>query len=68
MWCLGLTLLVKLHALHGSVVPAGVTVMFGFVIHHAEALASRPNLGCFIPLCGFLALIQLVRNRGREAE
>jgi hypothetical protein len=28
---------------------------------------SQPNLGCGIPLCGFLAVIQLVRNRGREA-
>jgi hypothetical protein len=32
----------------------------GFVIHHAEVVASRPNLGCCIPLCGFLAMIQLI--------
>jgi hypothetical protein len=29
MWCLGLNPLVKLHALHGSVVSAGVTVLLG---------------------------------------
>jgi hypothetical protein len=39
-----------------------------FVIHHAEVVASQPNLGCCIPFCGFLAMIQLVRNRGHEVE
>jgi hypothetical protein len=68
MWCLGLNHSVKFHALHGSVVPIGVTVLLGFVIHHAEVVMSRPNLGYYIPLCRFLAVIQLVRNRGREAE
>jgi hypothetical protein len=29
MWCQGLNPLVKLHVLHGSVVPAGVTVLLG---------------------------------------
>jgi hypothetical protein len=29
----------------------------GFVIHHAEVMVSRPNLGCCIHLCGFLAVI-----------
>jgi hypothetical protein len=29
MWCLGLNSSVKLHALHGSVVPTGVTVLLG---------------------------------------
>jgi hypothetical protein len=29
MWCLGLNPLVKLHALHESVVPIGVTVLLG---------------------------------------
>jgi hypothetical protein len=29
MWCLGLNLLVKLHALQGSVVPLGVIVLLG---------------------------------------
>jgi hypothetical protein len=34
----------------------------------AVDIESRPNLGYCIPLCGFLAVIQLVRNRGHEAE
>jgi hypothetical protein len=29
MWCLGLNPSVKLHTLHGSVVPVGVTVLLG---------------------------------------
>jgi hypothetical protein len=29
MWGPGLNLLVKIHALHGSVVPAGVTILLG---------------------------------------
>jgi hypothetical protein len=24
-------------------------------------MKSRPNLGCCVPLCGFLAVIQLIR-------
>jgi hypothetical protein len=40
----------------------------GFIIHHTEVMVSRPNLGYCIPLCGFLAVIQLVRYWGREAE
>jgi hypothetical protein len=47
----------KLHALHGSVMPAGGTVLLGLIIHHAKVMANRPNLGCCIPLCGFLAVI-----------
>jgi hypothetical protein len=58
----------KLHALHGSVVPIGVTVLLGLVIHHAEVVSSQPNLGCCIPLCGFLSVRQLVRYWGREVE
>jgi hypothetical protein len=58
MWCLGLNLLVKLHALHGGVVPIGVTILLGLVIHHVEVVASRPNLGYCIPLLElFLVLI-----------
>jgi hypothetical protein len=34
----------------------------------AADIESRPNLSYCIPLCGFLAVIQLVRNRGHEAE
>jgi hypothetical protein len=29
MWCPGLNPLVKLHAVHGSVVPAGMTFLLG---------------------------------------
>jgi hypothetical protein len=47
----GLNPSVKLHTLHGSV-----------VIHHVEDTVSWSNLGCCIPLCGFLVVIQLVRN------
>jgi hypothetical protein len=28
------------------------------LIHHTEDVASRPNLGCCIPLCGFLVAKQ----------
>jgi hypothetical protein len=31
-------------------------------------VASQPNLGYGIPLCEFLALIQLVRNRGHKVD
>jgi hypothetical protein len=48
---------VKLHALHGSVVPAGVIVLLGFVIHNVEVVANQPTLGCYISMCGFLAVI-----------
>jgi hypothetical protein len=68
MWCLGLNPSLMLHALHISVVPTGVTVLLGLCNPHAEVVASRPNLGCYIPMCGFLALIQLVRYRGHKAE
>jgi hypothetical protein len=59
---------VKLHALHKSVVPIGVIVLLDLCNPPREVVVSWPNLGCCIPLCGFLAVIQLVRNRGREAE
>jgi hypothetical protein len=39
-----------------------------FVIHHVEVVASRPNPDCCIPLCRFLAVIQLISYQGREAE
>jgi hypothetical protein len=56
-WCSGSNPSVKLHALHGSEVPTGVIVLLGFVSHHAEVMASQPNLSCCIPLCGLLAVI-----------
>jgi hypothetical protein len=41
MWCPGVLPLVKLHALHGSVVPIGVIVMLGLCI--------PPRRGCGEP-------------------
>jgi hypothetical protein len=41
MWCPGLNPLVKLHPLHGSVVPTGVTVVLG--------LCNPPCQGCGEP-------------------
>jgi hypothetical protein len=59
MWCPGVLPLVKLHALHGSVVPAGVIVLLG--------LCNPPHRGCgepakprllyplvWIPCCGIV--------------
>jgi hypothetical protein len=45
-----------------------VTVLLGLCNPPPKVMASRPNLGCCIPLCGFLAMIQLVRYRDHEAE
>jgi hypothetical protein len=33
-----------------------------------RTVVSQPNLGYCIPLCGFLVVIQLLRNWGREVE
>jgi hypothetical protein len=41
MWCPGLNPSVKLHALHGSVVPVGATVLLG--------LCNPPHQGCGEP-------------------
>jgi hypothetical protein len=68
MWCPGLNPSVKLHDLHESVVPTGATVLVGLCNPPYRGRGSWPNLGRCIPLCGFLAVIQLVRNWGREAE
>jgi hypothetical protein len=48
---------VKLHTLHGSVVFTGVTILLGFVIHHADVVVNQTNLGCYTPLCRFLAMV-----------
>jgi hypothetical protein len=37
--------------------PPGVTVLLGLYNHHAEVVASRPNLGCYTPLCRFLVVV-----------
>jgi hypothetical protein len=57
MWCLGVLPSVKLHDLHGSVVPTGVTVLLG--------LCNSPRPGCgeltkpgllypLVPCCGIV--------------
>jgi hypothetical protein len=58
--------LVKLHTLHGSVVPAGVIVLLGFCNPPRQGRGEPDKPGLCIPLCGFLAMIQLVRYRGHE--
>jgi hypothetical protein len=68
MWCLGLNPSVKLHALHRSVVPAGVTVLLRLSNLSRQGRGEPAKPGLLYPLCGFLAVIQLVRNQGREAD
>jgi hypothetical protein len=68
MWCLGLNPSVKLHALHGSVVPAGVTVLLGLCNPPRRGHREPARPGLLYPLCGLFAVIQLVRNQGREVE
>jgi hypothetical protein len=68
MWCLGVLPSVKLHALHGTVVPAGVTVLLGPY--------NPPRRGCgepakpgllyplmWIPCCGIVlaSVVKLCR-------
>jgi hypothetical protein len=68
MWCPGLNPSVKLHTLHGSVVPVGVTVMLGLCYPPRRGRGEPTKPGCCIPLCGFPAVIQLVRNQCHKAE
>jgi hypothetical protein len=46
MWCPGLNPSVKLHALHGSVVPVGVTVLLGLCNppHRGHGELAKPRL------------------------
>jgi hypothetical protein len=50
MWCPGLNPLVKLHALHGSVVPIGVTVLLGRCNppHRGHGEPAKPGLLYFL--------------------
>jgi hypothetical protein len=50
MWCLGLNPLVKLHALHGSVVPARVTVMLGIYSPPCRGHGEPAKPGLLYPL------------------
>jgi hypothetical protein len=68
MWCPGLHLLVKLHTLHESVVPIGVTVLLGLWNPPRRGRGEPAESRLLYPLCGFLVVIQLVRYRGHEAE
>jgi hypothetical protein len=54
---LGVLSSVKLHTLDGSVVFTGVTILLGFVIHHADVVVNQTNLGCYTPLCRFLGMV-----------
>jgi hypothetical protein len=56
MWGPGLNPLVKLHALHGSVVPAGVTILLGHCNppHRCHGEPAKPRLLyplVWIPCC-----------------
>jgi hypothetical protein len=46
MWCLGLNPSVKLHALHGSVIPVGVAVLLGLCNrpHRGDGELAKPRL------------------------
>jgi hypothetical protein len=54
--------------LHTSVVPAGVTVLLGFCNPPHRGRGELAKSSLLYLLCGFLAVIQLVRYQGREAE
>jgi hypothetical protein len=59
MWCPGVLLLVKLNALHGSVVPVGVTVMLGLCNPPLRGCGKPDKLGLlyplvWIPCCGIV--------------
>jgi hypothetical protein len=56
MWCLGLNPSVKLHALHESVVPLGVTALLGLCNppRHGRGEPAKPGLLyplVWIPCC-----------------
>jgi hypothetical protein len=50
MWCLGLNPSVKLHALHGIVVPVGVTVMLGLCNTPRRGRGELAKSGLLYPL------------------
>jgi hypothetical protein len=58
----------KLHALHGSVVPTGVTVLLGLCNPPRWGRGELPKSGLLYPLVWFIAVIQLVRYQGHEVE
>jgi hypothetical protein len=50
MWCLGLNPSVKLHTLHGSLVPAGVTVLLWLCNQPRRGHGEPAKLGLLYPL------------------
>jgi hypothetical protein len=50
MWCLGVLSSVKLHALHKSVVPTGVTVMSGLCNPSRQGCGEPAKPGLLYPL------------------
>jgi hypothetical protein len=63
MWCPGLNPLVKLHALPGSVVPTGVTVLLGFCNppRRGHGEPAKPGMLyplVWIPCCGTVNELQ----------
>jgi hypothetical protein len=68
MWCPSLNPLVKLPALHKSVVPVGVTVLLGVCNPPLRGHGEPAKPGLMYPLCGFLAVIQLISYRGCKVE
>jgi hypothetical protein len=50
MWCPGLNPSVKLHSLHGSVVPIGVTVLLGLCNPPRRGHGEPAKLGLLYPL------------------
>jgi hypothetical protein len=50
MWCPGLNPLVKLHALHRTVVPIGVTVMLGLCNPPCRGRGEPAKPGLLYPL------------------
>jgi hypothetical protein len=50
MWCPGLNPSVKLHALHGSGIPAGVTVLLGLCNPPCRGLGELAKPGLLYPL------------------
>jgi hypothetical protein len=60
MWCPGLNPLVKLHALHGSVVPPRVIVLLGLCNppHRGRGKPAKPGLlypHVWIPCCDIVS-------------
>jgi hypothetical protein len=67
MWCPGLNPSVKLHALHGSVVPIGVTVLLGLCNPPHRGRGEPATPGLLYPLM-WIPCYDIVSYWGHEAE